>query len=375
MQVRERSASVLTELRKLNKQHVRKALIDASRPVRALPLPVAQPLGGPSTYQDVVHYSRETGTHISEPVPFGATMSSCEYDQEATVFSIDGGRCTFRNNHALTADRRVLYQPDLPFGHLPVALQKLDEPVETYENVAYLSNTWVTNYYHWLLLVVPMLRFYEDAEIEIDRIYVGQPLKSWQERSLAFVGIDTDKVLVEPCRAEVGHVAMLTRHTPSIPADQIRWLRSQFVKEEPVAAGRRLFVGRGEAITRKMIDEEVVADALEREFGFEYVLTSSLTLDEEIDLFGQADAVVAPYGAAITNTLFSPIGTKVLELTAFDHDFRLAHCYAEISAAIGHRHGSLRGERTMRRKNGAYSHIKVPIDDVLRSVEIMLKDD
>ncbi len=365
-------ASFAQEVRKLNKQHVRKALIDVTRPARSLPLPVARPLGAPSTYQDVSFQIRETGQYEPLPVDFGAVMPDRMYDQETTVFSIDGSRCTFRNNHALDADRHVLYQQDLPFGHLPVALQKLETPTEHHESVAYLSNTWVTNYYHWLMLVLPMMRSYADAGIDVKKVYIGEALKGWQARTIDFAGITPDMVLTEPCTADVGHVAMLTRHSTGIPPEQIRWARSTFVKEEPEPGTRRLFVGRGEVVTRKMLGEDKLASALEREFGFEYVITSDLSFDDEIELFGQAGAVVAPYGAAITNTMFSPIGTKILELTAFDHDFKLAHCYEEMSAAIGHRHGTLRGEPTPRRKNGAYSDIKMSVDTVLRATEKML---
>ncbi len=370
-----KAAKIANDLRRLNKQHVRKAIIDVTQPLRKLPLPVARPLGNADVAKDVAYSIRETGSFEALDVDFGTMMPTRPYDQESTVFRIDGGRCTFRNCHALDGDRRVLYQQDLPFGHLPVALKKLDPVVATYPSVAYLSNTWVTNYYHWLILVLPMLRYYQEANIDVERVYIGEPLKSWQQRSLEFAGITEDMVITEPCTAEVGHVAMLTRHIGGVSPEQIRWVRSLFVKDELAPGNRRLFVGRGDVVTRRMFDEDVLASTLEREFDFEYLTTSGMTFDEEIEVFGQASAVVAPYGAAITNTLFSPKGTQILELTAFDHDFSLAHCYQEMSAAIGLQHASLRGQQTPRRKNGAYSDIKMPIEQVLREVEKMLKSE
>ncbi len=367
------ATQVVTNLRRLNKQHVRKALIDATQPLRNLPLPVARPLGNADLTADTAYTLRETGTFKPLEVDFGTAMAERPYDQESTVFSIDAARCTFRNCHALDGDRRVLYQQDLPFGHLPVALKKLDPVIETFPSVAYLSNTWVTNYYHWLILVLPMLRYYREAGIDVERVYVGEPLKSWQQRSLEFAGITEDMVITEPCTAKVGHVAMLTRHVGGVSPEQIRWVRSLFVDDDLAPGTRRLFVGRGDVVTRRMFDEDKLAAALEKEFDFEYLTTSGMTFDEEIEVFGQARSIVAPYGAAITNTLFSPKGTQILELTAYDHDFSLAHCYQEMSAAMGFPHGSVRGQQTPRRKNGAYSDIKMPIDQVVREVDKMLK--
>lgn len=360
------------ELRKLNKQHVRKAMVDVSKPLRALPLPVARPLGAASSLKNVAYTTRESGVFEPLEVDFGEVSAGLPFDQETTVFTIDNSQSTFRNCHALDGDRRVLYQQNLPFGHLPIALQQLDAVGETYPSVAYLSNTWVTNYYHWLLLVLPMLRFYEEAGIDVERVYIGEPLKSWQARTLDFAGISPDMVITEACTAEVGHVAMTTRHSGGVPPAQIRWARDTFVKKELAPGTRRLFVGRGEVVTRRLIDEEAFAEALEREFDFEYITTTGMTFDEEIEVFGQASDIVAPYGAALTNAIFSPAGTNVLELTAFDHDFSLAPCYREVSAAIGLRHSSIRGDRTPRRKNGSYSDIKMSLDKVLREVEKMV---
>ena len=88
-----------------------------------------------------------------------------------------------------------------------------------------------------------------------------------------------------------------------------------------------------------------------------------MTLDEEIELFGQADVVVAPYGAALTILLFAPKGTTVLEFQAFDNEFSITHRYQEMSAILGNPHALLRGEA---------SDILISGDRVLREVEKMM---
>lgn len=354
-------------------QDLRRVLVGASLPLRALPLPLARPLGSRSLAEHEVHSVRETGTFHATHVDFGTTMADRPYDLEASVLSIGNSECSFRNYHAIDGDRQVLYQREYPFGNLPVALQRLERlDGPAYPSVAYLSNTWVSNYYHWLMLVLPMVRHYRAAGIEIEKLYVGQPLNSWQKSTFEYAGLSSDMVITEPCRAEVGHVAILTRHTGGVSPEQIRWARSLFVPNEPKPGSRRLFVGRGEVKTRRMIDEEVFAEALEREFGFEYILTTGMTFEEEIELFGQTEAIIAPYGAALTNMLFSPTTTKVLELTAYEHDFRLAHCYQEMAAAMGIQLGTMRGNPTPRRKDGAYTHIEMDLKSLLTEVERML---
>lgn len=121
-----------------------------------------------------------------------------------------------------------------------------------------------------------------------------------------------------------------------------------------------------------MIDEEQMAATLEREFGFEYVITSNMTLDEEIELFGEAEAVVAPYGAALTNVLFARPGTPVLELRAHDADFAATPAFLEVSRVLGHPHGVLRGEFVPPSGREISTDIKISQAVVLPCVEQML---
>lgn len=318
---------------------------------------------------------REVGEFTPVPTSYGYTMPNRPYDQSTAVVSMEDGTATFRNKHAFDGQRRVLYEQQLPFGTLPVALEKLEPVDQRFDSVAYLSNTSPENFYHWFLLVLPFLRFYKAAGVEAEKYYVGKELNSWQKRSLDFVGLREDQLLSRPCSADVAHVAVATRWINGVPPAQVLWARSKFVPVEPEIGERRLFVGRGSnSQNRALLDEEKIATALEREFGVEYVTTSGMTLDDELDLFGQASAVIAPFGAAMTNILFAPRGIKVLELAPFDNDFSIAQCYQELSSILGNSHGVLRGHPTPRKRRGLQSHIKVDLDDVLRETDKMLSE-
>lgn len=357
-------------IRKLSPQHARKAVVSASLPLRRFTSSAALPQVSSTSLNRPIWGIRETGDFTPVPVDFGEVMPVRPYDQSTVVVKVEG--CTFRNLHAFDSEQHVLYERQLPFGELPVALQKLEPVKHEYENVAYLSNTLPGNFYHWLLLVLPMLRFYESAGVELDRLYVGEPLRNWQLDSLDYFGIDAERIVTDPCSANTGYVAVITRDISGVPPAQVEWARKKFVPEEPPKGHRRLFVGRGDGATRQMFGEAELAAELEREFGFEYLTTAGMTLADEIGLFGQADVVVAPYGAALTNLLFAPRGTAVLELQAFDNDFSIVHCYQEMGAIFGNPHAMLRGEPTPRRKKGVFSDILISRDLVMREVEKMM---
>jgi len=361
------------ELRNANLQQARRLLVAASTPVRSIAPGLARPQASSTPENRPVWGIRETGAFSPVPASFASVMDARPYDQSTVVLSLNDGGATFRNLHALDSQQRVLYEEQLSFGALPIALERLEPTQQHFESVAYLSNTLPGNFYHWLLLVLPMLRFYEAAGIAVDKFYVGEPLRGWQQRTLDFVGLTEDQIVTSACSADVAHVAVLTRRINGVPPDQVLWARKAFVPDEPPPGHRRLFVGRGTNIkNRSMIDEDVIAQRLEQEFGFEYITTSGMTLDDEIEVFGQAEAVVAPYGAALTNLLFAPRGTKVLELQAYDNDFSITHCYQELSAVLGNPHGFIRGEPTPRKKRGLMSDILIDAELIVRETEKML---
>ncbi|MBF0335734.1 MAG: glycosyltransferase family 61 protein [Alphaproteobacteria bacterium] len=73
-------------------------------------------------------------------------------------------------------------------------------------------------------------------------------------------------------------------------------------------AGRRLA-----GTSRRMLNEDEVFDIF-RGRGFERVASAGLTLDEQIALFSRAEAVVAPYGAGMVNSLFMRPGGLVVDI-------------------------------------------------------------
>lgn len=355
------------------RQQIRHTLVRTSLPMRRhwnrLPKPQAENI---QSHRSAMWTGHEAGSYAGEVAPFSPNSSHVrDFDIDTVVLS-SLENATLRNNHAFTDRRELLYEENLDFEVLPVSLQLLESPRSHYPRVAYLSNTWPTNFYHWLCLTLPLLRYYEAAGVEVDRVYVGNELKPWQRRSLDLAGVPGNRVVVGPCTADEIDVVVSTRRTGAIAPASVSWLRETLGVRASASGTQRLFVGRGKTTTRRMLNEEAVAAALERNFGFSYVLTSDMSLDEEIELFGNASAVVAPYGAALTNLLFAPSSTRVLELRARDAAFPARSAFLELGRIIGQTYGVLVGEAVPEPKRAISSDIKIDVDALLRVVERML---
>ena len=81
----------------------------------------------------------------------------------------------------------------------------------------------------------------------------------------------------------------------------------------PTADGpRRIYIRRGDAPSRRVLNEEQVEERLVRE-GFVGINLSTHSVSDQVRLFAGADVVVGAHGAGLTNCLFVRPGTRVIE--------------------------------------------------------------
>jgi capsular polysaccharide biosynthesis protein len=90
-------------------------------------------------------------------------------------------------------------------------------------------------------------------------------------------------------------------------------------------------VSRASARTRRVANEEALWQLL-RARGFDRIAPERLTVAEQIRLFAEASLVVAPHGAAQTNTLFS---TRLTLVELFSSDY-LNPCNFALAEAASH---------------------------------------
>ena len=76
---------------------------------------------------------------------------------------------------------------------------------------------------------------------------------------------------------------------------------------------RRIFISRANASKRRMVNEADVADFL-ASFGFEHVALEERSLLDQMKLFAEASVVIGQHGAGLTNLLYVPAGTTVVEI-------------------------------------------------------------
>jgi capsular polysaccharide biosynthesis protein len=185
-------------------------------------------------------------------------------------------------------------------------------------SVAVIAAVGCDSYYHWLFDVLPRLDLLSRAGVQADYYYVPDHLP-FQSEALDSLGIPKDRRVRPTARTHIRGDTLLVPSLPSWSSHVSPWsvdyLRERLGVGSERGARRRLYVTRERARARHVVNEGEVQQVLLKH-GFEIVRSETLSLRRQVELFGEAEAVVGPHGAGLSNLVFCPPGVKVVEFFA-----------------------------------------------------------
>ena len=105
-----------------------------------------------------------------------------------------------------------------------------------------------------------------------------------------------------------------------------------------------------------------------RGYGFDTLVAEELTLREQVAQFTNAELVVSTHGAGFTNTLFSPPGTRIVDMIEPE---KLSHAYVfwTMAEALGHEYWYFLADAVAHPGRQYDTH--VPIDKLAATFERM----
>ncbi|NEO15302.1 MULTISPECIES: glycosyltransferase family 61 protein [unclassified Moorena] len=197
-------------------------------------------------------------------------------------------------------------------------------------------------YYHWFCDILPRLYKVQDLLPSDTRFIIHKNPPFWKRKSLELMNIplslcyEFDGKI--PLKLEnlyfMPPVAMTGDHDP----EALQWVRNQMLQRSGIGTvtipSLRLYVSRSAARCRRIVNERELMERLEP-LGFKLVQAEKLALEEQIKLFSQAEWIIGPHGAGLTNMLYAPTGAKVIEL--FEPSI-LRRCYYQMSKSLNHIH-------------------------------------
>ncbi|MDZ7731074.1 MAG: glycosyltransferase family 61 protein [Natrialbaceae archaeon] len=171
------------------------------------------------------------------------------------------------------------------------------------------------NYYHWIVETVPKVRYlraFEEKTGERVTVLVPSNAPPFVTETLDLLGWPRSRIRVATKSAyDVSRLVV-----PSFPerrAGDFEWLRHEILERAPETipeSGDNVYVSRATAVERRVVNEDEVMDVLSR-FGFSCYRLEERSLEDNARLFADADAVVGPHGAGLTDIVFADDCTLV----------------------------------------------------------------
>lgn len=255
----------------------------------------------------------------------------------------------FANSSVISSDNTFIKSESFEFwtfnvgNHSIFHRLKMPELEQVKGKVALVASEDIQNYHHWLFHTMPRLLLAKEAGYLDGSIYINRLSRAFQKECIAKLGIKEDQLIVceEHPYIQADELLVTSIEDPTMcsgfTCDQLRKLFLPLGQDEPT---KKLYLGRGNAKTRKMSNEPDVRQVL-LDQGFEYVELDKFTVEEQAKLFSSARIVVSPHGAALSNLVFCNPGTAVVELI---HPHKNPRYYWDLSSRCNLRYSYLMTE-------------------------------
>lgn len=196
------------------------------------------------------------------------------------------------------------------------------------------------NYYHFNVEL--MARWYIFKLSKLDFDYVDFDCETnFQKDFVELLGIKKEKLIPSNLRntliqADVLIVPSLINNWEyyQLPGDKLHYMKQYLpvwfknIHEEfrnKSTASNKIYISRSKANYRRIINEKEVIKLISN-FGFSVYDLETLSAEEQILLFNNAEMIIAPHGAGIVNIVYSSKKFSFLEIfpeNYFDSSFRI----------------------------------------------------
>lgn len=220
------------------------------------------------------------------------------------------------------------------------ALVYLAPKLEYVEAGFWVTDDWSVGYFHWFADVIPKIiiarslnlnhEIFLPGVLEQNR-FVYDSIGYLRESKIRFVEKFTSvkfKHLFLPVHSKI---------SGEFDVEIIRKLRTLFIPAEVSdrKPSKKIYISRRQAQRRRVLNETELEKLLLK-YDFEIHETDNMSLDEQIALFSNCSVLFLLHGAGLTNMLFMPDSSTVIELRT--NSGYLPNCFFNLANAIGHHH-------------------------------------
>ena len=237
----------------------------------------------------------------------------------------------------------------------------ISQKTETLQDIAVGVDGASRNYYHWLVNALARARICAEVAdgqptIALPAFHLaggqhGQVRQATLRASMQAVLGGRPHQLLSPGIYQVRNLSVLwTRPTSPTDIAGVQRLYEVFDEVTDRLCGRRLQLSRRLYISRRGAHDQRMAlndaaglDRVLARHGFELLMLEDMSFEAQVKAAAEAQIIVSPHGAGLTNLLFSSRDSIVLELVSrIGGEASFRPWYYELACNRGQRYGAIK---------------------------------
>ena len=311
------------------------------------------------------HYLIDEGR--TTPDMFATVLPSAFYDGTTNILLSRRGRILSE------AENTWREFPDLQAHHRYYWRFQYTKPRKTLGGVCMVLRSPANNYYHTLIDNLPRLFWLHQPAFRGMKIQllVAGPLRPWEQFYLPYL-LPENAQLVEVDPKYLWHSdqmvfgSYLSRQmSGALPRKYLDFFLSRVLPNRDRGRRHRIYITRKHAPGGRRILNEVEVMRVLEPHGFVPCVLESLSIEEQISLFYDAEMVVAPHGAGLTNILYC----QDIDLIELHPTPAIMPHYYYMTCAMGHRYRALCANEV-----GRHSSFAVDVAALAAMLEIITSE-
>ena len=315
--------------------------------------PSSKIFGPPSGhYTDIDEYLKHNSKAGTKKLLLDEKATDQHQNFARHLVSITNGRINLNPWSFITEDDKLLFKESSCYGPVPedhwvfrsIKLPKLHKLAG---KTLFLSSR--SNYWHLLADELCDLTLLTESGINLNEfdqiVFEKSPFTAGKELQKNFTLDQVNQVsLQKHLHIECEELSFFTgtfclsKHALSL----VKYKIESFLELSLAKSGKsskRIIVSRGSSTTRRWLNENECINLLDT-LNFKLIDPSKLSLSQQVEAFSNAEIILGPHGAGLSNIMFCNPGTKVIEIRSQEQggEYSSATCYEELSSIFGVKH-------------------------------------
>lgn len=244
----------------------------------------------------------------------------------------------------------------------------IKKKIKTNHNVISIAHGWYDSFYHFTLecmVKVYMLRAYinvENAIFIFPNDHFTHHIQWFEIVGLKNIKyIKANEVVKTPLAISTNFPNRDLNYHELILSEFKNWILEK-VENVKIINSKKIFVGRPLNKIRNLKNQKELAEKL-IELGFLYIEMENYSVKEQINIFRNAEQIIAVHGASLALLTFCSPNTKVIDL--LHKDFMYQYCFLKLSKVMNLNYAMVacEGDFTEKGKAG-FADITANIDEI-----------